>query len=967
MVQPSASPSPQPPAKPPTSSGGPSSGGPSASAPAAKSGPSGNSASRPSPAPSPQSAPGGRTTAPTPSSTGSPRSATQSGPSNSSPDNGSTRTTSGPGSPTNSPSNAPSPGTNTVSRTQQTQGPGGTNPPRGTESTSNTSRTSPEGNPGNSTKETAGSTTGQEALAAQNKARIDLQQQRAQEQTRRQTAENLRTATTGNSITNGASSTPERTSGSTTKSSSTTTSSTGSSLSSDADSSDVDPNSGARVRGAKSANGSEDSQDGSGNDGNQNQDGQPKVDPKNGVQIAGVGDDATRAALAELKSRREETSLTSTGRTELASIDYQKLTLPKTSDKPIQNSTAETDAARAASDRVKAAEKQGQALGITLTGKEDPETAEKSVKDEITRLTKPADSAPSGDNTREKVTNRINALQSPIATNADRTPGTNDVAQVEKDLASGKLKEIPLAGSNAAFDVAAVLGVRNALTLGTPGGPNTENLRLANQRAVAQLNGYSQEQISGLTADQLATLNRQRSDSYLRSQGVNLSANATYADMLKGYVDVLNKQQSASTQLATNATWSQVMEVWKQQNAMNSTIQARATAAGLSLNTTAAGYEQYFRTISGLEGYKIPQKAAAPGVAPPEPQGGKDNDPLPRNPGPVRFASDNTTRGISQDGPIGFRPQISLSSSGRPTTQDNATNVTTSSDETSPIVGSPQGIKPKVAVVDVDRENTILVDADDKADLTHGRLVELTLKDALGSNADKVEILPVRLSSQKANVAAAEITKLAEGSVRLDAVNLSQSIEVPLSLLQEGLNMNDLTTQNLAAKRADVLDGLRKLAATPEGSGTANEERLAAYWQSADMIIQAMNKFNSQTAVFIGAGNRGAESINLLGLTDRPNTFVVGANNTTGKPIADFSTTSLNNRTALGVNAFTPIYAADKTTLIGVDVTGDNKPDITPQEVTGSSFVPGRTIDGTSYATPRALAEYLNALLKTGP
>lgn len=464
-------------------------------------------------------------------------------------------------------------------------------------------------------------TSGQEALAMQNKAQVQLQQQSEQLrvlQTQKQTTENLRNTTGG---TRSIASPPEK---STSKSSdSSLTSATSGASSSDDGGGSVDPNTGARTRGGKSVTGMEDgteegnqdSSSGNGNPGNENkpqQNEQPKLDPKNGVPIAAVGDEGTAIALAELKAQRETQKQTSPNGKQVADTVPNPTEQPaedkpagpnpteqSAQEKPIEENQTEApptelpppdlnpaDIQPSDAERMESATKLAKEYGIPTEGITDPGILEAIAATEIIRHATPDTKAPSGNDVRQTANAQIAFKAADFLSQeyADKT-------QILADMGT-KYKVMPEAGVNQQLDIASVIGVKNSLIY-----TNDSALAEVNQAAVARLNGSTAEALEGMSAKEIAALNNEKSRAWLKEQGIEAN---TYAEMVKGYATVYNLPNPES------ATWNQVMEAWKTRNTGNPTVQANFQAADLSMNLTPKDYEKYFVTISGVEDYQVP-------------------------------------------------------------------------------------------------------------------------------------------------------------------------------------------------------------------------------------------------------------------------------------------------------------------------------------------------------------------------
>lgn len=310
--------------------------------------------------------------------------------------------------------------------------------------------------------------------------------------------------------------------------------------------------------------------------------------------------------------------------------------------------------------------------------------------------------------------------------------------------------------------------------------------------------------------------------------------------------------------------------------------------------------------------------------------------------------------------------------------------------------GNPLALKgPQVALVD-SFSSGIDVNDDFISDLSHGRLVGIHIRERVpgvtllerdiylpGSKIGMPETrtegtppLTERLERLNRGIIYQfkDLASDIKSGKRIDAVNMSlgalsitESKGTPINFemmaKETGL---PLTPETLAQNKNAIRQKLKDWAAEKDTT------KLTAFQKQAAVYAEVLDSIEAVTAlgvpVYVAAGNK-PDSLNLYGLAKGAR--LIGATDADGK-VASFSARhNLISRQARGVYPAVPIK--DGETLLGYDVTGDNKVDIPARDLSFAgrfsarrflnkylSFAPYASVDGTSFASPTALAEDLN-------
>ncbi len=244
-----------------------------------------------------------------------------------------------------------------------------------------------------------------------------------------------------------------------------------------------------------------------------------------------------------------------------------------------------------------------------------------------------------------------------------------------------------------------------------------------------------------------------------------------------------------------------------------------------------------------------------------------------------------------------------------------------------------ENVSPKIAVIDEYKNKAVKIDWDDKPDMLHGEAVESFIKKGLPDAT--ISRFDTNLDEVSVKNALDEILK---SDVKYDAINLSKSSDIKISDLSAliGLDIN-----------AGTLKENKKLI----------KERFynSPYQEAKDIkdIIKKLELLASKgVRVYISAGNKGKDYLNLYTLADNVN--VVGAANKYGVAKSAFSCdNSLVTRWCKGV--FKVIKVKTPYGKVGFDINEDGKSDILVSDTSSMLKIPKRYIFGTSFAAPNAL------------
>ena len=240
---------------------------------------------------------------------------------------------------------------------------------------------------------------------------------------------------------------------------------------------------------------------------------------------------------------------------------------------------------------------------------------------------------------------------------------------------------------------------------------------------------------------------------------------------------------------------------------------------------------------------------------------------------------------------------------------------------------------PNIAVIDEFKNKVIKVDWDDKPDMFHGQVVKTIIQ--AGLPQAKIQEFDTDLNEKSIKNALDEII---QSNTKFDAVNLSKSSDIKISDLS-ALTGLKITQQSLLKDKKIIKEKFFASKAP----------------QAPDIkdIVQNLETLASKgVKVYVSAGNKGQDYVNLYTLADNIN--VIGAANRYGVVKSSFSCdNSLVNRWVKGVFKIKKIRASQGNT--GFDINEDGKIDILTKDTTARVKIPQRYVYGTSFAAPYAL------------
>lgn len=250
------------------------------------------------------------------------------------------------------------------------------------------------------------------------------------------------------------------------------------------------------------------------------------------------------------------------------------------------------------------------------------------------------------------------------------------------------------------------------------------------------------------------------------------------------------------------------------------------------------------------------------------------------------------------------------------------------------------GISPKIALIDEFRYNAVKVDWDNKPDMIHGEAVETFIKAGL-PNAE-ITRFDTNLDDMSLNKALGEILN---SDTKFDAINISKSSYVKIDDLAEITGVK-VTAQSLK-KDKDLI----------------KEKLFASSYKDTEVIKDIIKKLeylaSKGVKIYISAGNKGKDYLNLYTLADNVN--VIGATNKYGVLKTDFScNNSLVTKWNKGVYCVHRIKSPDGQK--GFDINEDGKIDISLNKTTSKIKIPQHYVYGTSFAAPDALVKDLKKI-----
>lgn len=252
--------------------------------------------------------------------------------------------------------------------------------------------------------------------------------------------------------------------------------------------------------------------------------------------------------------------------------------------------------------------------------------------------------------------------------------------------------------------------------------------------------------------------------------------------------------------------------------------------------------------------------------------------------------------------------------------------------------------RPKAIVID-DFNRFLDLNKDKKADISHGRLCSIQIKNYCPSA--KIEAYHCRGGNIiQINKAVHDVFNRIQSGEKIDAVNISLNVHISIKDLSKITGLN-LTRDNIASYKQEIIKRLKQ----PHLKGTvqALTSNVTGFYMKTVDAIETINKIvKSGTAVDIAAGN-DKYSVNLLNLADSIN---VGATKYY-IPTEYSGNNSLVNRWEEDLLEFIPLENNGK--IIGLDSNKDGIPEILIKELSGNNPPVKTSNRGTSFAAPRSV------------
>ena len=254
-----------------------------------------------------------------------------------------------------------------------------------------------------------------------------------------------------------------------------------------------------------------------------------------------------------------------------------------------------------------------------------------------------------------------------------------------------------------------------------------------------------------------------------------------------------------------------------------------------------------------------------------------------------------------------------------------------------------------IVILDNFKNTNVCIDYDVIPDVPHGFVVSKIIENGLpDSNIKKINVPTGKNfyeSDNRKNIIKPLLNDIKNGK-KYDAMNISMGIPISFQKFsyQTGINV---TAENLSSKVREIKDYLIKHPNKSLYNGKTDSIKIGPTIDFIDGLDSISSKV---TRIYIGAGNSGKNSFNLLSLVD--NSISVGSLNSQNKK----SFYSANNSLVKNwQNDRVPI----KRTSDGFNLSGGDKTDIEFDKTTGLLKIPASTKSGTSFAAPRALVKDL--------
>ncbi|OGH99377.1 MAG: hypothetical protein A2104_07920 [Candidatus Melainabacteria bacterium GWF2_32_7] len=251
---------------------------------------------------------------------------------------------------------------------------------------------------------------------------------------------------------------------------------------------------------------------------------------------------------------------------------------------------------------------------------------------------------------------------------------------------------------------------------------------------------------------------------------------------------------------------------------------------------------------------------------------------------------------------------------------------------------------PLVAIVGNFDQKIIDIDGDSIPDLSH----EETISRIVKATCPDIQIKPFKIEGHKNNPdyfdldqaleKLSEISEIVENGEKIDAVNVSLGKEILINTFREctGLPVNG---ENIINYKDQIREWLKNpsiplaVKTIIDFKEPGKSGRMIQEFKTINKIIDAIEQITDKgVPVYIGAGNEGPEYFNILALAK--GSIPVGALDAKSNKKSFSADNSLINRFEQGIYNISAVTDKDNT-IIGYDLTGDNKPEVLANEVSG--------------------------------
>lgn len=253
------------------------------------------------------------------------------------------------------------------------------------------------------------------------------------------------------------------------------------------------------------------------------------------------------------------------------------------------------------------------------------------------------------------------------------------------------------------------------------------------------------------------------------------------------------------------------------------------------------------------------------------------------------------------------------------------------------------GHQPKTfAIIDSFNKKNVDIDSDEKPDVSHGEIVEkMLLTEQPDAKIIRYDVshdkVPGATNPDRVYDALTDVARRIDSGEKIDGVNYSASDDQKINIIGIWVK-GRLTKNNIADKKEEIKNNFHKL---PENK-----------------TVKALEKVASKgTPVYIPSGNKSSDNYNLLGVAK--GVTQVGSTNDKGEK-EKYSGNNSDVKTWAQGTYKVNFLKNDSGKITGYDYTGDGKMDLPAEESTTKGDIDkirdfGKSIKGTSYASPRAL------------